>query len=83
MVLKAYYGHPDYMDSRDALDFFDKVTDLAALVGVLDPEKPSPHSLGYIMLAMEDALEGYFDDYDTSAVDEAGIGSIFDRCTAA
>jgi len=70
-MLKTYYGHPDCMESEDALDFFDRVTELAVLVGMLDPERPPPRSLGYIMRAMEDALEGYFDDYDACAVDEA------------
>jgi hypothetical protein len=71
MVLKSYYGHPDHMESEDAFDFFDRVTELAMLVGMLDREKPSPRSLAYIMRAMEDALEGYFDECDTSAVDDA------------
>ena len=58
LMLKTYYGHPDYTESEDALDFFDKVTGLAALVGMLDPEKPSPKTLGYIMRARRQRRNG-------------------------
>jgi hypothetical protein len=52
--LKLRYGHPDFMTFADARRFY----------GLVAADAPSNLPLGWLLMAMNDALAGSWDDYD-------------------
>jgi hypothetical protein len=66
--LKVRYGHPDFMTFADARRFY----------GLVAEDAPANLPLGWLLMAMNDALAGSWDDYD-ACLDSAATERKLDR----